>query len=461
MRRLWVWLLIAFVLLARLAHYGVLWVEEAYPAAAAIQMLWGKVPYRDFVFDKPPLSPLFYLLFGGYEGIPLRLAGAVYVLLCCWLAYRLVRSLWDEQAARLAAIFTAFYLTFWWPAAVMALAPDLLMLAPHLAAVWMASQSRPIAAGALAAVAFLVNVKGLFVLAACLLWGSPLALLTGFMPVLAAAASLLWSLGALPGYLAQVWDWGLRYAGSPPSHDPLLGIRSVSSWLGFHVTLALSAIACLWREETLRRWRLIAWCVVAMCGVALGSRYTPRYFFLLLPVFVAAGARGYTLLPRIPRYALSALLLIPLIRFGPRYFQVAINPFIEWSDTAMSRDAIQAAATILSRALPGDTILVWGYRPEILMITRMPLGTPWLDSQPLTGVVADRHLRDSTPTAFELSRRNRAVLLRYRPTFFIDGLGLYNLNLAPGAFGEIDEWFSLYEEVGATQGCRIYRLRAN
>ena len=45
------------VLLSRLCHLNILWIEEGYPAAAAIQMLHGSIPYRDFWFDNPPLCP--------------------------------------------------------------------------------------------------------------------------------------------------------------------------------------------------------------------------------------------------------------------------------------------------------------------------------------------------------------------------------------------------------------------
>ncbi len=48
-------LLFLGVLAARLCHSGIVWVEEAYPAAAAIQILNGKMLYRDVWFDKPPL----------------------------------------------------------------------------------------------------------------------------------------------------------------------------------------------------------------------------------------------------------------------------------------------------------------------------------------------------------------------------------------------------------------------
>ena len=42
-----------------LLHSGIVWVEEAYPTAAAIQILDGKALYRDVWFDKPPLSASF------------------------------------------------------------------------------------------------------------------------------------------------------------------------------------------------------------------------------------------------------------------------------------------------------------------------------------------------------------------------------------------------------------------
>ena len=45
-------------LLLKLCHRDVVWVEEAYPIAAALEMLRGKLLYRDIWFDKPPVSAL-------------------------------------------------------------------------------------------------------------------------------------------------------------------------------------------------------------------------------------------------------------------------------------------------------------------------------------------------------------------------------------------------------------------
>src|SRR5207302_9670344 len=122
----------------------------------------------------------------------------------------------------------------------------------------------------------------------------------------------------------------------------------------------------------------------------LGWRFFPRYFFQLLPAAVLLGARGICLLPAKARVALVGLALIaPMVRFGPRYLQVE-DPV--WVDTAMDRDSRAAAALI--RAVAPGSLFVWGFRPELYIYTRWPAATRFLDSQPLTGVPADRHLVD-------------------------------------------------------------------
>src|SRR3989338_2753963 len=86
----------------RLCHIHLLWPDEDYHLAAAIHILNGKVPYRDFWYDKPPLGAIFYLLIGGYSGVSLRLLDAGYILLACYLAYRLARAWWSEAEGRIA-----------------------------------------------------------------------------------------------------------------------------------------------------------------------------------------------------------------------------------------------------------------------------------------------------------------------------------------------------------------------
>ena len=75
-------------------------------------------------------------------------------------------------------------------------------------------------------------------------------------------------------------------------------------------------------------------------------------------------------------------------------------------------DSRAAAAFTLQLAKPGDTLLVWGYRPEIYAYSHLPASSRFLDSQPLTGVPADRHLTQSVPVETQEARARRAELAR-------------------------------------------------
>ena len=446
--------LFAALSISRLCHTGILWEGDTYPLAAAQQMLHARVLYRDVWFDKPPLLPAFYLLWGAQAGWPLRLGDTLFALLACWLAYRFARDLWSEREAVWAPALMAFFLIFDVPSAVLPVASDLLMLGPHLAAAWLAWKRRPFWSGALAAVAFWVNPKGLFVAAACAVWNPSgiLWMAAGFASVSAAVTLALAGAGALSAYWEEVWVWGRLYAGSPFLESPLRnGVIRTLSWLGFHSALAAAAA---WSLRERGRWRWILWLLIAAVGVAAGLRFFPRYYFLPLAPMTLMGARGFTLLGRKAVWV-ALLLLIPLLRFGPSYLTALRSA--EWRDTAMDRDS-RAAAAVLDRLKgPGDTLFVWGYRPELYVYTGLPAGTRYLDSQPLTGVPADRHLTQSQPIEIGDCANRRAALVRTRPDFIIDGLGSYNPQLAIGRYPELRAWLSGYREVGHTAGTIIYR----
>lgn len=446
--------LAAVLVASRMCHVGILWEGDTLPLAAAEQMAAGKVIYRDVWYDKPVLVPAVHVLWGARPGWPLRLGNALYALLACWIAYRFARDLWSEREGVWAAGLLGFFLIFDFPSAAIPVASDLMMLAPHLAAVWMAWKRRPLWSGVWAGVAFWVSPKGLFVAAACALWnpsGVPL-MGAGFASVSAVLAGWLWSCGALGAYWEEVWKWGRLYAGSPFVESPIgNGIVRTLDWLGFHAAIVIAAVRFLWRGLT-ARW--IGWLLLALLGVVTGLRFFPRYYFLLLPVVVLMAARGFTLLGR-RRELVALLLLIPATRFGPAYLAAVRNP--GWRDTAMDRDSRAAAALVRQLAKPGDTLFVWGYRPEIFAYTRLPAGTMYLDSQPLSGVPADRHLTQSEPVETEAAAHRRADLARSQPTFVLDGLGLLNPRLAITMYPDLHDWLARYREAGRTGETIVYR----
>jgi hypothetical protein len=451
----------------RLCHTGALWTEEGLPLAAAVQMEHGKALYRDIWFDKPPLTAAVYLLWGAQTGLALRIAGALWVYAGCLLAYRFARELWGRREAMTAAWALGLFLTFDFHAAVIPLAADLLMVVPHIAAVWLAWRGRPFASGLAAGVAVLFNCKGVFVLAACALFAPrslPL-LAAGFAAPHLVAAAWFAASGALHAYYEQVWKWGELYAANTFIEHPVVhGVLRTASWAGFHLALLVPAVWFWMRDRSPESRRFALWAVLSLAAVATGARFFPRYYFQLLPVMVLVAARGFWMLGPARAVAIF-LLLVPATRFGPRYALLACDLFAgrphEWRDLSIDRDSQDAAALIKRISRDGDTLFVWGFRPELFAYTRLPSGSRFLESQPLTGVFADRHLTHSEPSDVEWARQSRKELAASRPALLADGLSPYNPDLSIDRYEEFRDWLADYEVAGRTFGVVVYRRRSS
>jgi hypothetical protein len=458
--------------LFRLAHIHLLWADEDYHLAAALQILHGRVPYRDFWYDKPPLTACYYLLAGAWYGWPLRLLDAAYIAGCCAVAYRIAASWWSRQEGWIAAVLLAFYTTFYLPSAVIPFAADAVMLLPHLLAIDAAVRRRPLQAGIWAGVAFLANTKAVFVLASCSLLLLPqlAPLLAGFGGVAALGVAGLVSLGAWPSYVEQVWRWGLAYTRQPPVTHPLgNGLGRSANWAGFHSLAVAGAVVALVHNPVRRaphdkRWKLGGWLLFSAIAVSLGSRYAPHYFLQLLPPMVIGASHGLVVaFARRRRLTIAiavVLLAIPLCRFGPRYATLIFGPHPpRWADVAMDLDS-QAAARLLREGVhPGNTLLVWGYRPDLYVYSRLLPADRFWDSQPLTGVPADRHLSENTSIYAGPAARNRQELVRSHPDWIVDGLGPFNPSLAITAFPDLQPWLAQYEPVARTRLSILYRRR--
>jgi len=286
--------LFALLLTAHLLESGVLWAEESLPLAAALRMLHGSVLYREVWFDKPPLVPAVYLLWGARIGPVLRAAGAVYAWLACVLAYVFAAGIWSPREGYVSAGLLGFFLTFDTHSAVLPLAADLLLLLPHLAAVLLVSRRQFFWSGVAAGIGFLFNAKGVLVLAACLVfaWPEAMPVLAGFVLPNIAAAGWLMGTGSLGPYLDQVWRWPAKYAASPAVSDPVWnGVVRTGNWLGFHVVLVIGVGLYWLRAAAKGRWKFAAWIAICTAGVVLGWRFFPRYYFLLLPALIVPAAR--------------------------------------------------------------------------------------------------------------------------------------------------------------------------
>lgn len=463
------WLLLAILSCFRLAHSGLLWADEDYHIAAALQVLHGKIPYRDFWYDKPPLSAFYYLLIGAQSGWLLRLLDAVYIFTTGLVLSLLARDWWGKTEAAITAVLFGFFTTFYLPSAVIPFAADAVMMLPHVAAIYCASRQRSLWAGFCCGVAFFANPKALFVLLVCALWlpAAIPSLIGVFALTAGAGAGVLWFSGSLHGYVEQVWRWGVRYAAGSPVSNPLLnGFSRTVNWLGFHAALALGAVVCIWQSSQRDRWRLGIWIVLSFTAVALGGRFAPHYFLQLLPPLILAASHGIVVAarsrPHIAYAVLACALALPLVRFGPRYFTLVAAGIAgrepQWRDIAMDLDSRHAAAFINARKGEGETLFVWGYRPDMYVYTRLVPKELFWDSQPVTGVAADRHLNATTAIYSEAAKQNQRTLARTQPTWFVDGLGLLNPKLHPQAYPDIARMLSEhYWLVGRTGLTLIYR----
>jgi hypothetical protein len=267
--------------------------------------------------------------------------------------------------------------------------------------------------------------------------------------VLVGACALLLQ-GAWPAYVDQVWVWSSAYAGSTFIEHPVRnGITRTAAWMGFH-----SGLAGRWSAN----WRLWVWLGLSFAGVALGWRFFPRYYLQLLPPVVILASGGLVRAGRW-KYVALLLLLIPVVRFGPRYVSLALHGDAEWTDTAMDRDSREASAIVKKMAHPGDTLFIWGYRPEDWVYTGLPAATRYLDCQALTGVPADRHLSQSTPVTSVGTAEARRDVAASKPEFVLDGLTAFNGDLAMEKYPELAVWMSGYEQVARTKFTVVYRKR--
>ena len=473
-RTLWFFLaLFAATLLLRLCHSRILWADEDYHIAAGLQTLFGKTLYRDVWYDKPPLNAWIYALIGAPYGWPLRLFGAAYVTAICAALYKFAGVIWSEREAFLAAALGALFLNFDLAAAVIPIAPDFFLMLPHIAAVYCAWRGRAFAAGVWAGVGPLFNSKALFVLAVCGLLSVPSLpwLLLGFLIPNVLALGILASGGGLQDYFRQVWAWGAIYARNSPLSDPFLnGLHRTLDWLGFHSALAIGSGWFWCRERDRTALRLALWTLISFAAVALGLRFLPRYYFQILPPVILAASRGLALLfeNRAWRLRVGAVvaiaLAVPLIRFGPRYAVLAHDMLVgrptAWNDLNLDQDSQAVARIINARKHPGDTLMIWGYRPGIVVYTRLPLGSRFWDSQPLTGIPADRHIAGAASLIPEWAARNRRELASSSPTFLVDGASNVAPSVEIGQYPELRGWIAQYKIVARTALSAVYeRIR--
>ncbi len=491
-------LLLAIIAATRLPYTHFVWADEGLWFTAAQELLRGKALYSQIWFDKPPgVAWIYAALFKAFGPslLAVRIFTVLYALAVALALHNIARTFWGEHEARLAALLWAVYNATWIHAQVQPLAVDHLVLLPYLLSGVSFLRGRPFLAGIMAAMAFSLNPKAgvlaMFFAAVEFIWPSRGKAwrwtLTGLGFV---SASLPWVVYLASGrkwsfYLRDVWGWGFSYISvNTPAVALLEGARRTLNYFGFHFALLLGlALLVLYHrhgaeaEPAERRFSHVLWLWVlfGFVGISAGGRFFPRYYYQITPLLCLLAARGYGIarhaVParrwQVARALMIVALLFSVARFHSRAAAIVYEKvtgrqtsyMARWDDPAMDRDSRVIAQHVSGR------IFVWGYRSEIYFYCQCRPASPFLSSQPLTGVPADIHLRQSLVVAPAFAAENRLRLLmdlrRSRPDYIVDGLAPYNPRLAMDTYPEYRDFLDRYYVRGETIGHGvIYTVRA-
>jgi len=240
-------------------------------------------------------------------------------------------------------------------------------------------------------------------------------------------------------------------------------VWGLSSYVAMVAALVVTGLAC--GARMLRRDRL-AWSAVGLVCLALvaigGPQRNARHYWLFIipPLACTAGVTLHAIgqawaqrpgfQPRpVVIVALAAALVAPLLLYRagkdfPRWRRLMIPENLPWA----------AVQTIVHASCPDDAIAVWGYAPDLYVLTQRRQGTHeahtygQIDSQNRARL-RDRYLTD---------------LAQNRPVLFIDAVGRFGgrywnrARYGHEMFPALMDWISIhYQFLADVDEIRIYR----
>lgn len=222
-------------------------------------------------------------------------------------------------------------------------------------------------------------------------------------------------------YLIHNLDY-VRARGLPWNESGyVLSYLSGMSW-GFYSFQAGTLVLLAIGQSALRRtpWRplLLGWSLLAVsyCAVLVPGRLYPHYLlFLSLPLTLLTGFQfGYLLTGQSRRrYTVSATLFL-CIGIGSQLIDRVWDRHSLHRLIAVHNDRERVAAFLNQARKKGDTLTVWGWRPELYVETQLPQGT--------REAVTEAQL-SNTPQRDYFRSRILADLRANQPAFFVDSVG--------------------------------------
>ncbi len=476
-------LLLCFLRLP-LADYPIRDVDESVSALIAASWLEGGVPYRDAIDQRGPVTYLIYAVIFAVAGVhnmwAVHWGLLLLILLACLLLWRFARELEAGSSGvalgYLAALLLAVCSYTYRRSQMLAFHtewPLMLFATLGMMALWWGIRRDDkrflVLAGAGFGLGFLSKQPGIFDAAAgggfLLLWqwhqGRLVSRATvvrvsllagGFLAMLAAAIAYFAAAGALADFYLYFWSYNVehytrvvtvleRLANLDPfahsrhylTANPLLLVAVV-------IQVPAAAWGLVARRRVDARLLVVLWFLFAYLGASYSGRNFGHYFIQILPAacLLAAwtvrdawtalasekpGWRSLRDLAPASRGLLAAAvalaLILPLVRFGRD-----IAWFNVWRRAPTDEVRRDLLAAIERWTSPEDTIFVWGYYPELYVLSGRRPATRYSNTNYLTGMLPWENHRPEVDTSAHIVPGSWEILMREleasRPQLIVD-----------------------------------------
>ncbi len=405
-KKRYIWLALIFLTAALLRLPSLLTtfvnIDENEYSIAALKILNGGLPYKDFLIYQPPLVYYFYALsfklFGIYNFIGVHILLIALVTVTVYFIYLAAKEAFSsDRAGLLAAIFYAGASVIFLPQDMLAANCEILSVLPLSIGAWFyfvaerrLKDSPLFLAGMFAGIAALTKYQcGIVIVPmflALLLRKKPIAaiyLIFGFLFPVAVAVFLFWRAGAW-NEAFDLWLYITRYAKGPPQGDALYVL------IKFAIRTLFMAIAAsgVWffgfkgaAQNTFKRPFLILWLLFSFVPVIVGGRmYFHYYFVVLLPLCVLAAGSIVEKGISVPMKWI--FLTMGLCATVATFTYAAYKPF---QVPTVREDWKYVVDYFHDNAAPNDSLFIWGYCPQIYVLSGLRPVTRFTTADYLTG----------------------------------------------------------------------------
>ncbi|MBI4212615.1 MAG: glycosyltransferase family 39 protein [Deltaproteobacteria bacterium] len=450
----------------------------------------GGVLYQSAVDNKPAIFIFFYALaikcFGSFAMLALHAWVMLGQVLMVSLIYLMVKKALSEKAALVsAACFVALQAGFIAQETLAANSENLMMPWVMLALfVFSRSQSTLsfLIVGLCCGIAFHVRQTAGILLPMFLVLmlledfthlgrslGRFVLLCFGFLAVSAAVGLYFMKLGAFP----EFWFWNVTinqsYIAEPLRFSVIVweGFwKTATAFLmGFYPWILMCVGLWQWKRGIKRAPLFYAFFGAMLALVFVGFRFSHHYYVQLFPaIALLAGFSVFRLEDNFshqkwlqPR-RLALCLLFPVFVFQMEAWYRVIQ-----EKNGGQRPAIREVAQWLKKsALPGDSLFLWGYYPEIYSFAGLPNASRHVETHYLTGQIRDSiEDRGFVSVKEKLWQDLWQDFEAHPPTWIVDtsfqpvsGRSLHPLTKYPDMLAYVHRY---YTPVATVQGSHVYR----